>query len=176
MAWCLATLILARGHRSPYAFLFSAILLSTFSNAVYIHDQVVATGLSSLSDNYIVYEIASLASNWAIFSLYLSIIAVLWNRETAIHAATGRHVGQRNHTLAARVIYVILAVILFAFGTACPWNEYSFFIYAFGSSVIVTGVVIIVLITCQWRASRAAGITDKVIILFRARDINCNGF
>jgi hypothetical protein len=57
-------------------------------------------------------------TNWAILLLFLSIVAVLWNRESAIHAATEGKTGRHNHTFTA--IYAVLAVLLFVLGTAAP--------------------------------------------------------
>jgi hypothetical protein len=62
--------------------------------------------------------IALLFTNWAILLLFVSIIAVLWNRETAIHTATEGKTSGRNYAFI--VVYAVLAVFLFALGTAAP--------------------------------------------------------
>jgi len=56
-------------------------------------------------------------TNWAIILLFfLSIIAVLWNRETVLHTATEGKAGGHNPIFT--VIYVILALTLLVLGTA----------------------------------------------------------
>ena len=57
-------------------------------------------------------------ANWAILLLFLSFVAVLWNRESALHAATDDAVGGHNRLFT--VTYAILASILFVLGLAGP--------------------------------------------------------
>jgi hypothetical protein len=119
--WCFVTLIIARGHRAPCAFLLPALILYTLANAN-------NAGLEVLSNMpYSVYNlspqlrlglesIGTFFRNWAIFLLFLSIIAVLWNRETVLHTATEGKAGGHNPIFA--VIYAILALTLLVLGTA----------------------------------------------------------
>jgi len=115
-------LILARGHRSPYAFLYPALILSVLGNAGNIALEVflnmpswytLPTQLQPALD-----AVALFLTNWAILLLFLSIIAVIWNRETALHTATEGKAGQRNHGFTAA--YAVLALLLFVLGTASP--------------------------------------------------------
>ena len=116
------TLILARGHRAPYAFLFPALVLSVLGNAGSIALEVflnmpswyiLPTQLQPALDSITLF-----LTNWAILLLFLSIIAVLWNRETALYTATEGKTGHHNHGFTAA--YAILALALFVLGTACP--------------------------------------------------------
>ena len=122
-------------------------------------------------------------TNWSNLFLYLSLIAVLRNRETVIHSTTEGRFGQHNHVFTA--VYTILAVLIFVFGTVGPIFQWvvvqryatsnsdqlyhliniSVYLgqYVFGSFVIVTGIVVAISTFLLWRANRAAGITDKVI-------------
>ena len=59
-----------------------------------------------------------LFTNWTILLMFLSVVAVLSNREVAIYAKTGGKVGRRNHGFL--VVYTTLATILFMVGTAGP--------------------------------------------------------
>jgi hypothetical protein len=59
-----------------------------------------------------------LFTNWTIFLMFLSVVAVLLNREGAIFAKTGGQVGRRNHGIPG--VYTTLAIILFILGTAGP--------------------------------------------------------
>lgn len=124
-----------------------------------------------------------LLTNWSNLFLYLSFIAVLWNRETVIHSTTEGRAGQHNHIFTA--VYTVFAVLIFVFGTVGPIVLYVAFqrydpesepvqlnylinisnclgVYVFGSFVIVTGIVIAISTFLLWRANRAAGITDKI--------------
>jgi hypothetical protein len=96
---------------------------------------------------------------------------VLWNRETAVHTATGGIAGRRNNVVT--VVHAVLAVLLFALGTAGPAvfltgnfgpTPSALGTYSFGSFVILTEITILVWTVLLWRASRAAGVTDKVLI------------
>jgi len=120
--WCFVALILSRGHRSPYAFLFPALILSFLANA----NNVALEVILNLSSFFLLptqlqpalEAIGLLFTNWAILLLFLSLVAVIWNREDAIHAATEGRAGRRNHIFTA--IFAILAVIIFVLGTAGP--------------------------------------------------------
>ncbi|KIM71419.1 hypothetical protein PILCRDRAFT_830340 [Piloderma croceum F 1598] len=120
--WCFVALILARGHRSPYAFLFPALIFSVLGNA----DNIALEIILNMPSWYTfptqlqpaLEAIALFFTNWAILLLFLSLVALLWNRETALYAATEGKAGRRYHAFTA--IYAILAVLLFALGTAAP--------------------------------------------------------
>jgi hypothetical protein len=205
-AWCFVALALARGHRSPYAFLFPALILSVLANANNIALEVflnmpswfvLPTQLQPALE-----AIGLLFTNWAILLLFLSLIAVIWNREDAINAATEGKAGRRNHIFTA--IFAALAVIIFVLGTAGPavfvdavrqyivalneidssintdptleeevlevWFDqrhkvWSALDYSFSSFVVLTALAIAIPTILLWRASRAAGIRDKVPIL-----------
>jgi hypothetical protein len=174
-AWCFVALIQAKGHRSPYAFLFSALILSFIGNAINIAVQVRSITWKLLS------AVQWLVLNWAYLCLYLSIAAVLWNRETAIHAVTAGKAGRRTYAVTA--VYAVLVVIIFVLGTAGPAislhtisihpnfrpgryspNMSAFLgTYSSGSAVVLTGVIVVVSTILLWRASRAEGIVDKVL-------------
>lgn len=118
--WCFVALILSRGHRGPYAFLFPALILSFLANANNIALEVLlnmpawfeAPGRTIPA----LEAIGLFFTNWAILLLFLSMIAILWNRETAIHTAIEGKTGRHNHAFTA--IYAVLALILFVLGTA----------------------------------------------------------
>ena len=120
--WCFVALVLARGHRSPYAFLFPALIFSVLGNA----DNIALEIIFNMPSWYTfptqlqpaLEAIALFFTNWAILLLFLSLVALLWNREAALHIATDGKAGRRNHAFTA--IYAILAVLLFALGTAAP--------------------------------------------------------
>lgn len=113
---------------------------------------------------------------------------MLWNRESAIAIATEKEFGR--HIIAFAIVYAILATLLFVFGTAglavyaVAWHElldpnfsdlnritYLFHVsedlefYLFNSLLVLTGVVVVVSTVVHRRATRTAGITDKVLIL-----------
>lgn len=126
--WCFVTLILARGHRAPYALLFPALILSVLANGANIGLEIflnmpswynLPTQLQPALE-----AIGLFFTNLAILLLFLSIIAVLWDRETAIHAATEGKACRRNHGFT--VVYAVLAFILFVLGIAGP----AVYIYA----------------------------------------------
>jgi hypothetical protein len=118
--WCFVTLILARGHRAPYALLLPALILSTLANANNIALEVflnmpywynLPTQLQPALE-----AIGLFFTNWAILLLFLSIIAVLRNRETALHTTTEGKAG--GYKLIFTVVYAVLALTLFVLGTA----------------------------------------------------------
>jgi hypothetical protein len=183
--WCFVTLIRARGHRSPYALLFPATILSVVSNALVIALEIIYFfwDTSTQLTNALFYSRWFL-TNWSNLFLYLSLITVLWNRETVIHSTIEGRSGQHNRIFT--VIYTILAMLIFVFGTVGPAVTYVavqryatstsnkfdhlfnisiyFGVYVFGSSVIVTGIVVAISTFLLWKANRVAGITDKVIL------------
>lgn len=120
--WCFVALVLARGHRAPYAFLFPALVLTVLENGNNVALEVflnmpfwyyLPTQLEPALE-----AIGWFFTNWAILLLFLSIIAVLWNRQTALRIATAGKAGSCNHALT--VIYAVLALILFVLGTTAP--------------------------------------------------------
>jgi len=120
--WCFVTLILARGHRAPYAFLFPALILSVLGNAGNIALEVFLNMPSwytlPIQLQPALEAIGLFPTNWATLLLFLSIIAVLWNRETALYTATEGKAGHHNHGFTAA--YAILALVIFVLGTASP--------------------------------------------------------
>jgi len=191
--WCIVALIIARGHRAPYMFLLPALILTTFGNGGNIALEVF---LNMSSWYYIPTQLIEALeaiqwffANWAILLLFLSIMAVLWNRETALDVATEGAAGRRHRLFT--VTYAVITLILFALGLAGPivyldavqkydiaTNQIVYFDpiawleerrkvwrsirYAFNSIVVLTGVVVIVSTIRLWRAGRGAGIRDKI--------------
>jgi hypothetical protein len=117
--WCFVSLISARDHRTPYVFLFPALILSTLANASNIALEVMANifWTAPVQLEPALEGIALFFTEWAILLLFLSIIAVLRNRESALHKATGGKAGGHNPIFTG--VYAILALSLFILGTAC---------------------------------------------------------
>ena len=120
--WCLVALIISRGHRAPYAFLLPTLILTTFGNGANI---ALETYLNWPSEFYVPTQLIPALdaiqwffANWAILLLFLSLIAVLRNRETALRVATDDEAGRHNRQFIAA--YAILASILFVLGLAGP--------------------------------------------------------
>ena len=102
-------------------------------------------------------------------------IAILWNRETTIYAATEGKAGQHNYVITS--ICAILVVLIFMFGTAgsalvmspnhCSTrsidvrNAMLYLYYTFFTLTVVTVIVPAVLLQ---RASCVEGVVDKVCI------------
>lgn len=120
--WCFVALVLSRGHRSPYAFLLPALILSFVGNAINIALEVLLNMptwyVLPIQVQLALNAVQSIFLDWADTLLILSIIAVLWNRENAISVAIGGKVNRHNHIFTA--IYAFLVVLLFALGTTAP--------------------------------------------------------
>jgi hypothetical protein len=118
-AWCFVSLSSARDHQAPYVFLFPALILSTLTNTSNIALEVTANiiWIPPVQLEPALEGIASFFMEWAILLLFLSIIAVLRNRESALHKATRGKAGGHNPIFVG--VYAILALSLFILGTAC---------------------------------------------------------
>jgi hypothetical protein len=114
-------LISTREHRALYATLFLSLIMSILTNA-----PGIAFSVFSHMSQYNLPARLHLAldasdwlfTNWSILLMFLSVVAVLLNREVAIYAKTGGQAGRRNHGIP--VVYTTLAIILFMLGTAGP--------------------------------------------------------
>ena len=189
IGWCFVALISARGHRSPYAFLFPTIIFAFIANA----DNIAYIVVDNLPPYYDlpVYLFPALDAvydlfyNWSTLLLFLALVAVLWNRESAIRVATEGKAGRRIPALIA--VHAVLVVIMLVLGTAGPavfvdalakyetsysasaeedfqqqLKVYYKLNYAFNTFVVLTGVDIALSTFLLWSACRAAHITDKV--------------
>lgn len=183
--------MLARNHRLPYAFLLPAIIFLLLCNTGGIASVVITRQLPYLDPlrhrAFVALDgIYYLSYNLATLFLFLTLIAVLWNRENAIYAATEGKAGRRNP--AVTTVHVVLAVLVFVLGTAAPavyidadikfnasdltrgaQNDYYKQVevyeklnYAYSAFVILTGVDIAVSTVLLWSFSRAMRVTDKV--------------
>ena len=185
IGWCFVLFIQARGHRSKFAFLLPALVLSLLGNSANIaletQSLFVLTGGSigrSISHVLALEGLGLLSTNWGIAFLYLSIRAVHRDRESAILAATEGIFGQRSRL--STVVHIVLTVLLFALGTV--WTAlyispiyfeipYICLRFLFKSCVILTGIAVVVWTISLWRAARAARITEKVLVVFTEHDL-----
>jgi hypothetical protein len=176
--------MLARGHRSPYAFLFPAIILFLFANA----DIIALTVVMHLPSYYVLPALVFTAldtinvffGSWATLFLFLALVAVLWNRESAIRVATEGKAGRRNPALIA--VHAVLAVLILVLGTAGPAvyvniitpesdsatalqkqvQVYEKLNYAYNTFVVLTGFDIAISTILLRSTCRTAHISDKV--------------
>jgi len=184
-------LLLARGHRFPYALLFPTVILMFINNA----DNIALIVCDNLSSDYDLPDllfpaldaINLLSNSWATLLLYLAILAVLWNRESAIRVATEGKAGRRNPALIA--VHAVLAVFIFVLGTAGPAvfvdalvkyettsdvrsvavidyrkqrKVFEKLSYVYSTFVVLTGVDVALSTVLLWSASRTARVTDKI--------------
>ena len=119
--WCFSAVRLARGHRAPYTFLFAAFILQDLGNAISIVLQIISNELTQHNGpnphELVIGGLWWLFANWGILLVFLSVIAVLRNRETAIRIATKGKPGPNNRFTVA---YATLALIIFVLGTTSP--------------------------------------------------------
>jgi hypothetical protein len=170
--WCFVIFIQDRVHRSLFAFLLPALILSVLGNANNIALQV-SDNLSPRAPPKLALEVIELLStNWAISFLYLLVIEVHRNRERAIFAATDGTFSR--HSRSFTVVYMVLTVLLFVLGTmyaavyAATLTIYRYMEYSFKSCVVLTGIFVVVSTVLLWGAGRAAGIKDKVYYVYGA--------
>ncbi|KAJ7057025.1 hypothetical protein C8F01DRAFT_1372337 [Mycena amicta] len=192
--WNFIALIIARGHRAPHALLLPTIVFFGWSNALYIALVVLENGAdlsfqASLPDLLIptLRFISNLANAWALTLLFVAIIAVAWNRETALHKATEGKFG--GHHPALIVMHVAFASLIFLLGIAAEAynmdtnvkyfagdfdrffgedalqqriNTGNGLFYSYQSFAILSFIDIVVTSIVLWRGWRKAGISDRV--------------
>jgi uncharacterized membrane protein YhaH (DUF805 family) len=171
-AWCCIALVQGRGHRSPYAFLISALILSLIDHVMNILALIFEVSNSGYSQPPARGGVQTFFSSWTHLFFYLSMIAVLWNRETAIYAATEGKAGRHNYVVTG--VHAILIMLIFAVGTAGPaveLNPKGSFIrnvnamyYSLCTFLILAVVTVIVSAVLLQRASRVEGVVDNVCI------------
>ncbi|KAJ7130213.1 hypothetical protein C8R44DRAFT_731771 [Mycena epipterygia] len=190
--WTFVALLSSRGHRSPYAFLLPTLTFFAWSNGAYIAI-IVLENIPSLefSDSLPVLLlpalnlVSNLFNDWAVVLQFLAVIAVIWNRETALRTATEGKFG--GHHPALTVVHAALAALTFIFGTAAEaFNMdtnvrffttddfddsdklhhqvvvYQQLFYVYTSFAILTAVDVAVSTGLLWRAWRKAAISDKI--------------
>ncbi|KAJ7326487.1 hypothetical protein DFH08DRAFT_340609 [Mycena albidolilacea] len=192
--WNFVALFTSRGHRSPYAFLLPTIAFSAWSNAAYIA-WIILENIPALDANSFfgsdlpVLLIPSLGFvyglfwDWAVVLQFLVIIAVLWNRETALRTVTDGKFGGHHPVLIA--LHATLATLTFIFGTACEaygmdtnvkltnidfdFSDYHHRIlvrqqlsYVFNTFAVLMVVDVAVTTTLLWRAWKKAEVSDKI--------------
>jgi len=182
MAWCFVAVVQARGHRSPYTFPIPALIFSLIGNAINISRLTSSDPINIFRFNSILFHsmlgaVQYLFTNWANPFPYLSIIAVVWNRETKICAATGGKAGQHNYVVTG--VNTILVVLLFVTGATGPalllkhgtgdrsphfQNVINAMFYSSCSLLILTEVTVIISAVSLQRASHVEGVADKVCI------------
>jgi len=169
-AWCCIALVQGRGHRSPYAFLISALILSLIDHVMNILALIFEVSNSGYSQPPALHGVQIFFSSWTNLFLYLSMIAVLWSRETTVYAATEGKAGRHNYVVTG--VHAVLVVLIFAFGTAGPAmelnpndsstiNVYAMY-YSFYTFLILAVVTVIVPAVLLRRASRAEGVVDNI--------------
>lgn len=192
--WNFVALFTSRGHRSPYAFLLPTIAFSAWSNAAYIA-WIILENIPTLNANSFFGSdlpvllipslgfVSSLFSDWAVVFQFLVIIAVLWNRETALRTVTDGKFGGHHPVLIA--LHATLATLTFIFGTAgdaygmdtnvkltntdLDLSDYYHRIlvrqqlsYVFNTFAVLMVVDVAVTTTLLWRAWKKAEVSDKV--------------
>ncbi|KAJ7788101.1 hypothetical protein B0H14DRAFT_269707 [Mycena olivaceomarginata] len=198
--WNFVALFTSRGHRSPYAFLLPTIAFSAWSNAAYIA-WIILENIPALNANSFFGSdlpvllipslsfVYSLFSDWAVVLQFLVIIAVLWNRETALRTATDGKFGGHHPALIA--LHATLATLTFIFGTAgdaysmdtnvkltntdpdfFDFTDYDHrilvrqqLLYVFNTFEVLMVVDVAVTTTLLWRAWKKAEKSDKITTL-----------
>ena len=180
IGWCFVLFIQARGHRSKFAFLLPALVLSLLGNSANITLETQFLFLGGSHSHILALKgLEILSTNWGIAFLYLWIHAVLRDRESAILAATEGRFGQR--TRLSTVVHIVLTVLLFALGTVYTALYISpiYFLgisyiclrLLFKSCVILTGIAVVVWTISLWRAARAARINEQVLVVSTEHDL-----
>ncbi|KAJ7094077.1 hypothetical protein B0H15DRAFT_151783 [Mycena belliarum] len=194
--WTFVALVTSRGHRAPYAFLLPALVFFAWSNATYIA-LIILVNIPAIvfSDDLPPLLVPALTfvnylfNDWGLVLIFLAVIAVIWNRESALRAATEGKSGGHHPALIA--VHATLAALVFILGTAAEGYNmetnvryylrddderrfltrrqlarriitYQQLFYAFSSFAILMGVDVIVSATLLWRAWKNAAISDKV--------------
>ena len=182
IGWCFVLFIQARGHRSKFAFLLPALVLSLLGNSANIALETKSlfflTG-RSISRELALEGLGLLSTNWGIAFLYLSIQAVLRDRESAILAETEARFGQRSRL--STVVHIVLTALLFALGTVYTafyispiyfvGISYICLLFLFKSCIILTGIAVVVWTISLWRAARAARINEQVLVVSTEHDL-----
>ena len=177
---CFVLFIQARGHRSKFAFLLPALVLSLLGNSANITLETQFLFLGGSHSHILALKgLEILSTNWGIAFLYLWIHAVLRDRESAILAATEGRFGQCS--CLSTVVHIVLTVLLFAFGTMnmvlyfspidIPEMSYICLLFLFKSWVTLTGIAVVVWTISLWRAARAARINEKVLVVSMEHDL-----
>ncbi|KAJ6591061.1 hypothetical protein DFH09DRAFT_1273744 [Mycena vulgaris] len=190
--WTFITLFLSRGHRSPYAFLLPALVFFAWSNAAYMAE-VILDNIPALSFSdslpVMLYPtlvfVSSLLNDWGVVLQFLAVLAVIWNRESALRVATEGKFG--GHYPALTVLHAVLAGLTFILGTAAEGYNmdtnvryyispdfllpseldhriivYQQLFYAYTSFAILTAIDVVVSTALLWRAWKNAAIPDKI--------------
>ncbi|KAK7019852.1 hypothetical protein R3P38DRAFT_2970535 [Favolaschia claudopus] len=197
--WTIVALIGLRGHRSPYGLLIPTILFLSWSNAAYmvvlILDNIPSLNGSSFygSDLPVLLMpsfgfVSNLLYDWGTVLQFLVIVAVLWDRESALRKATEGKSGGRHWIFTA--VHATLATLTFIFGTASEAfgmdtnvklsqslrftrREYFHRLlvrqqldYVFNTFAILMTIDVAVTTFFLWRKWKKAGISDKITNLF----------
>ncbi|KAJ7852298.1 hypothetical protein B0H13DRAFT_40034 [Mycena leptocephala] len=194
--WNFVALLTSRGHRASYAFLLPTISFFSLSNAAYIAE-IILENIPALDADSRESElpilllptlgfVGDLFYDWAVVLQFLVLIAVLWNRETQLRAATDGKFGGHHPALIA--LHATLATLTFIFGTATEaynmdtnvkLTQTDFLIefedllqqrdnvrlqlyYAFNAFAVLTAVDVAVTTLLLWRSWRKAGMSDKI--------------
>jgi hypothetical protein len=184
-------LIVATGHRKPYAFLLPIAILTVFQCCANVAWTVI---------NYTAYvdppnslypplaAISALFANWTTALLYLAVICVVLDRRTAINAATE---GQADKTHVVLIIArIVLFLLMFVLGTAYGalqtkyyqtfysdnWTSQELFnlsetsrkvLYAFTAFFSITAIDVVASSVMLYNVAGKARVTDKVAVLVR---------
>jgi len=146
------------------------LILSLIEHAMNILALIFEVSNSGHSQPPALLGVQTFFSSWTNLFLYLSMIAVLWNRETTVYAATEGKAGRHNYVVTG--VHAVLVVLIFAFGTAGPAmelnpndsstiNVYAMY-YSFYTFLILAVVTVIVPAVLLRRASRAEGVVDNI--------------
>jgi hypothetical protein len=187
--WNFVALLTSRGHRAPYAFLLSTISFFSLSNATFIAE-IILKNIPALDSSEppmllpTLSFVTNLFNDWAIVLQFLVLIAVLWNRETQLRAATDGKFGGHHPALIA--LHATLTTLTFIFGTATEaynmdsesiWDNIELLpeaflekrenvrlqlYYAYNAFAVLTAVDVAVTTSLLWRSWRKAGMSDKV--------------
>ncbi|KAJ7913045.1 hypothetical protein B0H13DRAFT_514066 [Mycena leptocephala] len=185
--WNFVALLTSRGHRAPYVFLLSTISFFSLSDATFIAE-IILKNIPALDSSEppmllpTLSFVTNLFNDWAIVLQFLVLIAVLWNRETQLRAATDGKFGGHHPALIA--LHATLATLTFIFGTATEaYNMGSIsdniellpepifekrenvrlqLYYAYNAFAVLTAVDVAVTTSLLWRSWRKAGMSDKI--------------
>nr|GAT47514.1 predicted protein [Mycena chlorophos] len=206
--WNFVDLLMARGHRAPHALLLPTIVFFGWSNALYLARIVINSSANfDFADSlpYLTRPALRFAGNlvgdWGSVLFFLAIIAVAWNRETALGKTTEGRTTAHHPALIA--LHAVLAFLMFVLNTAAEGyvmnlnvevyngdfftsvggeeklqshaNTANNLFYAGQSFIVLSFIDVLITSIVLWRGWRAAGISDRVsnLLLYAITPLYC---
>ncbi|KAF7319447.1 hypothetical protein HMN09_00283200 [Mycena chlorophos] len=189
--WNFVDLLMARGHRAPHALLLPTIVFFGWSNALYLARIVINSSANfDFADSlpYLTRPALRFAGNlvgdWGSVLFFLAIIAVAWNRETALGKATeGEDEGTPPCLDCAACRIGVPHEYNGDFFTSIAGEEElqshantaNNLFYAGQSFIVLSFIDVLITSIVLWRGWRAAGISDRVsnLLLYTIAPLYC---